>query len=157
MPDGDIWAVHGLCGGCAAAGQCRFGVRKYIDADRVARGEVTFDTLATGGPGVVHGGYAALVFDEITGMVPVAHEFGPSVTKSLAVTYRKPIPVQQSIILSARLDRAEGRDLHISAEMRLAAGDALLASAEAIFRQVPASHFSRHAEWLSQQPGLSCG
>jgi len=123
----------------------------YIDDDRVARGEVTFDALATGGPGVVHGGYTALVFDEITGMVSVAHQLAPAVTRSLTVNYRKPVPVEERILLSARLDRLEGRDLHISAEMRLVAGDALLASAEAIYRRIPADHFSRHAAWLAQQ------
>lgn len=43
MPDGDIWELHGLCGGCLQSGHCRFGVHKYIDDDRVARGEVTFE------------------------------------------------------------------------------------------------------------------
>jgi acyl-coenzyme A thioesterase PaaI-like protein len=151
MPDGDIWQHHGICGGCAPTGRCRFGVHKFIDEDRVARGEVTFDALATGGPGVVHGGYTALVFDEIMGMVSVAHDLAPAVTRSLNVRYRKPVPVEEPILLSAWLDRLEDRDLHIVAEMRLAAGDALLASAEAIYRRIPADHFERHAEWLAQQ------
>jgi len=151
MPDGEIWQVRGVCGGCAPLGRCRFGVRKYVDDDRMARGEVTFDALATGGPGVVHGGYTALVFDEITGMVSVAHELAPAVTRSLTVSYRKPVPIGEPILLTARLDCLEGRDLHITAEMRLAAGDALLASAEAIYRRIPADHFRRHAEWLAQQ------
>jgi acyl-coenzyme A thioesterase PaaI-like protein len=151
MPDGDIWELEGVCGGCAEAGRCRFGVRKYIDGDRVARGEVAFDALATGGPGVVHGGYVALVFDEITGMVSVAHELAPAVTRSLSVSYRKPVPIGEPILLNAKLDRLEDRDLHITAEMRLAANDALLASAEAIYRRIPADHFKRHAAWLAEQ------
>lgn len=151
MPDGDIWQIRGVCGGCAEADRCRFGVEKRIDEDRVARGEVTFDALAQGGPGVVHGGYTALVFDEITGMVSVAHDLAPAVTRSLNVCYHKPVPIGQRVLLSARLERLEDRDLHIHAEMRLAAGDALLASAEAIYRRIPADHFRRHAEWLAQQ------
>lgn len=151
MPDGDIWAAQGLCGGCLDSRRCRFGVIKYVDDDRTARGEVTFDSLATGGPGVIHGGYAALVFDEITGLVPVAHDAAPAVTKSLAVQYRKPIPIEQRILLRASLIRIDGRDLHIHAEMTLATGDALLATADAIYRKVPESHFRRHAEWLAEQ------
>jgi acyl-coenzyme A thioesterase PaaI-like protein len=104
-----------------------------------------------GGPGVIHGGWAAMVFDEVCGLVPLAHDLPPAVTRTLTVNYVKPVPIERLLSVQARLVERRGRDLEIQGELRLGHNGTLLATATAIFTEVSTDHFDKHAAWLASQ------
>ncbi|GHF35626.1 acyl-coenzyme A thioesterase PaaI-like protein [Amycolatopsis bartoniae] len=140
------------CSGCRPQGACRVGLVRWLEEDGSVSGRITFAKDVEGGPGVIHGGYAAVVFDELLGTATTGPAGVPvAVTKSLTVHYRRPIPIEQPIVLRAWRVRTLGRDMLIDGEMRLASSGALLATAESVFTAVTDRHFQRHQEWLAQQ------
>ena len=100
-----------------------------VDGDQ-GRGEVVVGPLFQGGPGLVHGGVLALLIDHAMGCVAATPE-RPAMTASLTMRYRKPTPLGVPLTVSVRLDRMEGRKLHLSAEI-VAEGQVTVA-AEAVF------------------------
>ncbi|KAG9405209.1 hypothetical protein AC1031_004318 [Aphanomyces cochlioides] len=80
-------------------------------------GCVHFGAKSFGHPGVVHGGCIATVYDEffVTAMLWALDSAG--VTASLALTYRKPFPIEQPGFFHINLDRQDGRKAFFSAHM----------------------------------------
>ena len=70
-----------------------------------------------GYPGVIHGGISALLFDNTFGWVFIALNAPHGVTANLNINYKKPILADTWVILSARMDKLEGRKLYMSANM----------------------------------------
>lgn len=70
-----------------------------------------------GYPNVIHGGISALLFDNTFGWVFIALSAPHGVTANLSINYRKPIMADTWVILSAKLDKLEGRKLYMSASM----------------------------------------
>ncbi len=103
------------------------------------RGEVVVGPVFQGGPGLVHGGVLALLIDHAMGCVAAAPE-RPAMTASLTMHYRKPTPLGVPLAVSVRLDRIEGRKLHLSAEI-VAAGQVTVA-AEAVFLKLTARNLA---------------
>lgn len=138
-----------LCGGCAPYDACRLGV-EIADAQD---GKVRFDVVCPrswhGGPDVAHGGWTAAVFDDVLSVVGLRVE-PRLVTKSLAISYLRPVPVEQPVEVLARIDRHAGRQWEVSAEMTLAS--TVLAVARAELRTRHPHHFARHEAWLARQP-----
>ncbi|HUA42018.1 MAG TPA: PaaI family thioesterase [Streptosporangiaceae bacterium] len=77
-------------------------------------GQVTVGRVFQGGPGLVHGGVLALLIDHAMGCVAARPE-RPAMTVQLRLRYRRPSPVGVPLTVAARLDRVEGRKLHLSA------------------------------------------
>lgn len=77
-------------------------------------GEVVVGKLFQGGPGLVHGGVVALLIDHAMGCV-AARPDRPAMTVQLTLRYRRPTPLEVPLTVCVRLDRAEGRQLHLSA------------------------------------------
>jgi acyl-coenzyme A thioesterase PaaI-like protein len=86
-----------------------------VDGDS-ATGEVVVGPLFQGGPGLVHGGVIALLIDHAMGCV-AARPDRPAMTARLTVRYRRPTPLAVPLTVSVRLDRIEGRQLHLSASI----------------------------------------
>jgi acyl-CoA thioesterase FadM len=61
------------------------------------------------------------------------------VTARIFVRYRKPVPINRELSLSARLTGVRGRRLHVDGDLR--EGDTVLAEARAAFLHVPLEHF----------------
>lgn len=61
-----------------------------------------------GPPTYVHGGFIALVFDEVLGIVNIANE-SPGMTGSLSIRYRRPTPLFQPLVWEAWVEKIEGR------------------------------------------------
>lgn len=106
------------------------------------RALVTLGALLGGHPGLAHGGVVATLLDEMTSAVaPQArqsrHQTGlaPIMTAYLHVSYRKPVPLPQTYLLTARYKGAEGRKIFMDAFMEDEAGERV-AEAEALFIQV---------------------
>ena len=95
-----------------------------------AEGVVAVGPLFQGGPGLVHGGIVALLIDHAMGCVAATPQ-RPAMTASLTVRYRRPTPLGVPLAVSVRLDRIEGRKLHLSGE--ITADGVLTVEAEAVF------------------------
>jgi acyl-coenzyme A thioesterase PaaI-like protein len=92
-----------------------------------------------GAPGRAHGGIVAAAFDDVTGFViGFLHE--PAFTGELTVRYVAPVPVDEVLVIRARLDGRERRKLFISAEAH--AGEQLVATCHAIYITVDPSRFA---------------
>jgi hypothetical protein len=96
-----------------------------VDGDR-ASGTVTFPVAFEGPPGIVHGGFLAVLFDCV-----VQHHNcdlgGAGKTASLALRYRRPAPLLTELRIS--LARAVDGD-RITSTGQLSAGDVVLCEAE---------------------------
>ncbi|RYP30071.1 hypothetical protein DL767_006422 [Monosporascus sp. MG133] len=97
----------------------------------------------TGFPGVLHGGAASAIFDEVLGMlIDVNHERGVRVlsgiyvTASLKTSFLRPVPAAPgAVLVVARLAGLGGRKLVVEGTMRDEHGT-VLARAEAVFVRV---------------------
>jgi len=104
-------------------------LRMDVNGD-AGRGDVVLGPALEGGPGLAHGGVLALLIDHAMGCV-AAGPRRPAMTVRLMMRYRKPTPLGVPLTVSARLDRIEGRKLHLSAE--IIANGQVTVDAEAIF------------------------
>jgi acyl-coenzyme A thioesterase PaaI-like protein len=99
---------------------------------------VTFREAHQGGPGLVHGGIVGAALDEACGLLATWHRF-PAVTARISIRYRRPVPINRTLLLSSRVLADRGRRTEIAAELR--DGDELLAEAVGTFVHVPLEHF----------------
>jgi acyl-coenzyme A thioesterase PaaI-like protein len=99
---------------------------------------VTFREHHQGGPGIVHGGIVGAALDEACGLLATWHRF-PTVTARIAIRYRRPVPINRTLRISARVTAGRGRRIEIAGELR--DGDDLLAQADGAFLHVPLEHF----------------
>lgn len=88
-----------------------------------------------GPPGMVHGGVCALVIDHVMGVLSATLD-KPSFTKSLAVRYLKPTPLDTEISIAGGIVSEEGRYTKVWVE--LSAGGMLTVRAEGEMVRVPA-------------------
>lgn len=109
---------------------------------RVARGTGRFGTAYEGAPGLLHGGMLAAAFDELLGVATV-FSGGPGMTRELTVRYLRPTPIGVELSFTARLERAEGRRLFVSAEVE--AGGVRTAEASGIFTAIGGEKFEAFA------------
>jgi hypothetical protein len=143
-----------LCGACLSASRCRLGVGREWLEDEVAVFEVTCPRDQEGGPNVAHGGWTAAVLDEMLGHVPLLHH-QMSVTATLTVNFRKPVPVERPLAARAWIDTIEGSKWFISGELLLLPSRSVLATATGIWVARDYSHFARHEKWLAEQDAAS--
>jgi hypothetical protein len=140
-----------LCGACRATRQCRLGVeRERLDEADVAHFDVTCPRDQEGGPNVAHGGWTAAAMDEMLGHVPLLHE-QMSVTATLTVNFKKPVPIERPLVARAWIDKIEGSKWFISGELLLLPSRSVLATASGIWVARDPSHFARHQQWLAEQ------
>lgn len=87
-----------------------------LDDDRVgARFAPRLDYRGAGT--TLHGGVAATALDEILVWAGIITEDVLTVTGNIALRYRRPVHVDESITVSARVDERNGRRLRISGEL----------------------------------------
>jgi acyl-coenzyme A thioesterase PaaI-like protein len=126
------------CWGC---GDSADGIRLPTPAEEGAEtyeASFSFDARHQGGPGIVHGGLVGAALDEACGLLATWYRF-PTVTARIFVRYRKPVPINRALMVSARLTGVRGRRLHVDGQLR--AGADVLAEARAAFLHVPLEHF----------------
>jgi acyl-coenzyme A thioesterase PaaI-like protein len=134
-----------LCHGCGPAGQCRFGISDVrLDDDGTIRAATICSPAFEGAPGMAHGGWIAAVLDEITGFLTILRA-GFAVTASLHVDFKRPVPLNEPLVLVAREDSSNDGRWHVHGELRHAATDALLASTDAVYVQRDERYFARPA------------
>jgi len=89
-----------------------------------------FSAAYEGPPGLVHGGWIALVFDEFLGMRN-ANRHHDALTGSLSVRYRRPTPLHEPVTVTVREIKDSGRT--IVNEATLTCGGTVTATAEGVF------------------------
>ena len=97
-------------------------------------------------PGLVHGGLVAAALDEACGLLATWYRF-PSVTARFAIRFLKPVHINRTLAVSAKLQSERGRRLEVRGELR--DDHELLADAQGSFVHVPLEHFLRTPEGLA--------
>ena len=99
----------------------------------VLRGRVTYGTTYEGPPDYVHGGYIAAAFDAIITMTAGINGRG-GLTKSLAVRFRKPTPLNTEVVYEGAIDSRDERSTRVRGVLR--AGDTVCAegTGEIVYR-----------------------
>jgi acyl-coenzyme A thioesterase PaaI-like protein len=93
-------------------------------------GFVVFPASFEGGPGLVHGGYIAAVFDEVLGLVQsLSGKAG--MTGTLKVRYRSPCPLYTELRVQGKVHSVDKRKVVAKGTMHR--GEQLVADAEATF------------------------
>jgi hypothetical protein len=105
---------------------------------QIARGRGSFGPAYEGAPGLLHGGMLAAAFDELLGVATV-FSGGAGMTRELTVRYLRPTPIGVELAFTARLERAEGRRLFVSAEVE--AAGVRTAEASGVFTAVGGEKF----------------
>jgi acyl-coenzyme A thioesterase PaaI-like protein len=99
-----------------------------------------------GAPGLAHGGLLAAAFDETLGSLAALLRL-PAVTGKLETDFRRPVPVDSTLFITATVDGIAGRKIYESAEGRLDAPDGPVAvRARALFVVVGMEHFIKHGK-----------
>ena len=140
-----------LCGACRPVERCRLGVKQeQLTDDDVVTSNIVCPPDHEGGPQVAHGGWTASVLDEVLGHVPLWHN-QLSVTATLTVNFRKPVPIERPLQVRAWIDKIDGQKWYISGELVLVSSKSVLATATGIWVARDVAHFARHQEWLAEQ------
>lgn len=110
---------------------------RFEDEEVVA--DVVLHRAFEGAPGRAHGGIVSAVFDDVTGFV-IGFIGEPAFTGELTVRFNAPVPVEEPLVIRARLVGRERRKLFITAEAT--AGDVVVATCKAIYIAVDPSIFA---------------
>ena len=130
--DGDIMTSH-ICRPGSGPGSPH-GLEMTVTRNGdVAEARFVIGDSYEGAPGRSHGGIVALAFDDAMGFVlSIIHSV--AYTGEISVRYKAPTPLNTPLVIRARLDRIEGRKLHLVAEMSEDRSDApLIATSHALF------------------------
>lgn len=137
------WPPSRHLGGTDLRGQWRWraGPRPQVE------GEFAVGAGAEGLPGHVHGGLAAALCDEAMGWTTWMSGYVAPGAR-VVLDYLGPLRAGDALALTARLERVDGRSLHLSAELR--AGGQIRVRAHGRFVAVTPKDWSAFAGW----PGL---
>lgn len=124
-----------LCFGCGAAHPFGPALSFLHDKeDKSVRTWFTPDVRMQGGTGWMHGGFIALLLDEIMGKTLSANDMGGAPTAKLEVNFRKPARLGIPMELAGRLEEHTGRKYTLVGELREAEAErVLLAEGRGLF------------------------
>jgi uncharacterized protein (TIGR00369 family) len=129
------------CFGCGAANVAGLKLRFELDVDeKRTHGRFALGPNYAGGGGFAHGGIIAVVLDEAMGKLSKLTE-ERAVTAEMSVEYRKPVPVDQEIVVQGWQTEEKGRNRFRAAEIHDGQGN-LLARGKGRFVVVDPTHFS---------------
>ncbi|MCL1824562.1 MAG: PaaI family thioesterase [Betaproteobacteria bacterium] len=143
----DACGPNGICYGCGPANPKGIQIKSYWSEDgKRVIATVNPDQKYTSWPGLVYGGFLAMLVDCHSNWTVMAHHYRadgrepgsqPSincVTGQLGVRYLKPTPMGVPLHLSAWVEGEVGRKTRVICEIR--AGDELTAVGDSIFFRV---------------------
>jgi acyl-coenzyme A thioesterase PaaI-like protein len=122
------------CYGCGVRNPEGLRIEFEVDGETV-KGSFHPRQVHQGFPGVAHGGIAAAAMDEAMGWAMYAAGAW-AMTMRLEVKYRKPLPLDEELSITASVTRNRGRRLEAQAEIRSGKGE-LLTQATGIFLRLP--------------------
>ena len=130
------------CFGCGGANPVGMKLPFELDfEDRRTRGKFALGANYAGGGGFAHGGIIAVVLDEAMGKLSKLTE-ERAVTAEMSVEYKRPVPVDQEVVVEGWQEEEKGRNRFRVAEIRDAAGN-LLARGKGRFVVVGENHFAK--------------
>ena len=112
---------HGSCFVCGTQNPHSIGLTWYQDEAGSIHAEMVFTEAHQGPPGHAHGGASAAVLDEAMGAA--VWRAGYSVVSvNLEINYSKPVPLGQSVKITARITEVRPRKILTTSEIRLPNG-----------------------------------
>jgi acyl-coenzyme A thioesterase PaaI-like protein len=111
--------------------------------DRSVEGRVTMRAIHEGPPGAVHGGWVAALLDQMLGHANAAAG-AHGMTAELTIRYRRPTPYGVALLLRARTDSVDGRQVRCSGEVE--ADGVVTAEATALFIRPSADQLAKAAQ-----------
>jgi acyl-coenzyme A thioesterase PaaI-like protein len=129
------------CFGCGAANPAGMKLTFELDFDtRRIRGSFVLGVNYAGGGGFAHGGIIGVVLDEAMGKLSKLTD-EKAVTAEMSIEYRKPVPIDQSIVVEGWQEDEKGRNRFRVAEIYDLQGN-LLARGKGRFVVVSQEHFA---------------
>lgn len=123
-----------FCYGCGGRNPEGLHIAFEVEGKRV-RGRFTARQTHVGFPGVAHGGIAAAVLDEAMGWAMYAAGAW-AMTARMEVKYRKPLPLEREMTVTAEVTRERGRVLDAEAQLRDERGKVIV-EAKGMFVRLP--------------------
>ena len=123
---------------CFACGQLNpGGLHLEFEVAR-DRAEARYTALQRhqGYDGLLHGGVVTALLDEAMGWA-IFHQGIWGVTAKLEVTFRRPVPVGEEIVVSGQLTNDRGRTIETKGSVTRGSDGTVLAEATAIFMRMP--------------------
>ncbi|MGV7975949.1 MAG: PaaI family thioesterase [Anaerolineaceae bacterium] len=102
-------ATSDNCFVCGRKNPFSLGLNFYVDENGDTVAEVSFPDQYQGYPGILHGGIAAAVLDEICGRAFSDNGDQFMVTSELSVRYRKPVPLNTPLLAKGYKVSRKGR------------------------------------------------
>lgn len=124
------------CYGCGVRNPEGLHIAFEVDGLDVT-GRFTPRKVHQGFPGVAHGGIAAAAMDEAMGWAMYAAGAW-AMTARMEVRYRRPLPLEEEVIVTARVTRNRGRRLEAEAAIATEQGEVLV-QATGLFLRMPES------------------
>lgn len=137
------------CFGCGDRNTEGLGIQFEVNGGRV-EGRFTPRFSHQGYPGVAHGGIAAAALDEALGWAMYAAGAW-AMTARMEVKYRKPVPLDEEIIVTAEVTRQRGRMIEGFAEIHSLSGQRL-SEAKALFVRLPPDRARELQQFFLGQP-----
>lgn len=122
------------CFGCGDRNPEGLHIQFEADGPKVT-GRFTPRKSHQGFPGVAHGGLAATAMDEAMGWAMYASGAW-AMTARMEVKYRRPLPLGETLIVTAEVTRNRGRRIEAVSEIRTEEGERL-ADATGVFVRMP--------------------
>jgi uncharacterized protein (TIGR00369 family) len=126
---------HGWCFICGKENPKSLGVHWNLLEDRSISTQVRLDQSQQGPPGFAHGGASAGLLDEAMGSAVWASGY-QVVAVNLQVNYLKPVPLNHTIQVYARIEKTEGRAIHVDSSISLEDGT-IMVTGHGIFVEAP--------------------
>jgi acyl-coenzyme A thioesterase PaaI-like protein len=134
------------CFGCGDSNPEGLAIDFEVEGRRV-RGTFRTRRAHQGFPGIAHGGIAAAAIDEALGWAMYAAGAW-AMTARLEVKYRRPLPLDELLEVTAEVVRNRGRWLEGEAELRIAGGGPVVAGGKAVFMRLPDDEAKRMQEFF---------
>ncbi|WP_225805558.1 PaaI family thioesterase [Streptomyces sp. NK15101] len=152
----DLAAPEGVCFGCGSAHPTGLRIHSHWDPDGVhVRCTHRPDPQYTGWPGLVYGGFLAMLVDCHSNWTAMAYHYRAEgrepgslpriecVTGELGVKYLKPTPMGVELTLTARVEGPLGRKSRVICEIH--ADDTLVAVGDSVFVRVDTARLAATA------------
>ena len=107
------------CFGCSRTNPESLGLRFVQTGPDTVEARVALRRELCGWPGVAHGGIVSLLIDEVTSWCfSACLDEAKFATRELSVRYLRPTPVQQPLVVSARITADAGTTVDLIGEVR---------------------------------------
>ena len=116
---------HGWCYVCGKENPKSMGVRWNLMEDHSIFAQVSLNLSQQGPPGFAHGGASAALLDEAMGSAVWSSGY-QVVSVNLQVNYKKPLPLETIIQVSAKIESIEGRVINAISMISLEDGTTLV-------------------------------